>query len=213
MGVVRFHVAVSLDGFVAGPHQSLDDPIGVGGLALHEWVFELAAWRQAQGQDGGEVNASTPVIEEAQAGIGATVMGRNMFGGGHGPWSEDPSWDGWWGEEPPYHGPVFVLTHHPRSPLAMQGGTTFTFVTDGAAAALERAKEAAAGRDVLIGGGASTIQQYFSAGSVDSFELHLVPILLGEGERLFEGLGDLQLRQERAIQAPGVTHLRYRVEN
>jgi dihydrofolate reductase len=212
VNTVRFQVAVSLDGFIAGPDQDEEDPLGVGGLALHEWIFTLEAWRRQQGLEGGEVNASTPVMEEAQANVGATVMGRNMFGGGPGPWRADPSWNGWWGDNPPYHSPVFVLTHHPREPLAMEGDTTFVFVTDGIESALERAREAAGSHDVLIGGGAHAIQQYLGAGLVDEFELHVVPLLLGRGERLFDGVGDhLALKQVRAVEAPGVTHIKYRL--
>ena len=211
MGTFRFQLAVSLDGYVAGPDQSEENPLGVGGMALHEWVFPLEAWRKQQGQEGGEVNASTPVVEEAQSNVGAVVMGRNMFGGGPGPWSEDPPWKGWWGDDPPYHTPVFVLTHHPRERLEMEGGTTFFFVTDGIEPAFKQAKRAAGGRDVLLGGGASVVQQYLAAGLVDEFELHLVPVLLGDGERLFENIGDLKVQQVRAVEAPGVTHIKYRV--
>jgi dihydrofolate reductase len=211
MSVLRFQLAISLDGYAAGPDQSEENPLGVGGLDLHGWVYGLEAWRKQQGQEGGEVNASTPVIEELQSNVGATVMGRNMFGGGPGPWSEEPPWNGWWGDNPPYHTPVFVLTHHPREPLAMEGGTTFTFVTDGIESALEQAKRAAGGQDVLLGGGANVVQQYLAAGLVDEFELHVVPILLGDGERLLENVGKLRLEQMRAIEAPGVTHIKYRV--
>ncbi|MFL5798445.1 MAG: dihydrofolate reductase family protein [Actinomycetota bacterium] len=211
MCAFRFQVAVSLDGYVAGPDQSEENPLGVGGMDLHRWVFDLEAWRRQQGLEGGEVNASTPVIEEAQSNVGAVVMGRNMFGGGPGPWSEDPLWNGWWGDDPPYHTPVFVLTHHHREPQEMEGGTTFIFVTDGIQSALDRARQAAEGRDVLLGGGADVIQQYLAAGLVDQFDLHVVPILLGEGERLLENVGDLELEQVRAIEAPGVTHIKYRV--
>ena len=157
-----------------------------------------------------DANASTPVIEEMQANVGATIMGRNMFGPRRGPWG-DPPWQGWWGDVPPFHTPVFVLTHHPREPLEMEGGTTFVFVTDGIDSAYERAKEAGGDRDVRIGGGASVIRQYLAAGLVDRFELHVVPVLLGDGERLFEGVADLGLEQVRAIEAPGVTHVTYRV--
>jgi dihydrofolate reductase len=211
MSTFRFQLAVSLDGYAAGPNQSEENPLGVGGDGLHEWIYELEAWRKQQGQEGGEVNASTPVIEEAQSNVSATVMGRNMFGGGPGPWTEDPPWNGWWGDNPPFHTPVFVLTHHPREPLEMDGATTFTFVTDGIESALEQARQAAGGLDVLLGGGASVIQQYLAAGLVDEFELHIVPILLGDGERLLENIGNLKLVQVRAIEAPGVTHLKYRV--
>jgi dihydrofolate reductase len=211
VGIVRFGVAVSLDGFMAGPDQSLEVPLGVGGEALHDWMVELEVWRRMAGQDGGLVNASTPVVEHSLTGFGAVVMGRNMFGGGRGAWAEDPPWTGWWGDDPPYHAPVFVLTHHPRDPAPMEGGTTFFFVTDGIEAALARAKEAAGDLDVLLAGGANVLQQFLAAGLVDEFELHVAPMLLGRGERLLEDVGDLRLEQVHAIEAPGVTHLRYRV--
>jgi dihydrofolate reductase len=210
MGVFRFQISVSLDGFVAGPNQSEDDPLGVGGEDLHEWIVELESWRKLHGLDGGEISASTPVVEEIQSNIGATIMGRNMFGGGPGPWTDDP-WPGWWGDNPPFHTPVFVLTHHPREPLEMKGGTTFTFVTDEIESALEQAKQAADARDVLLGGGANVAQQYLAAGLIDEFELHVVPILLGDGARLLENVGNLELEQVRAVDAPGVTHIKYRV--
>jgi dihydrofolate reductase len=211
MAKLRFNIAISLDGYVAGPEQSEENPIGVGGMRLHEWLFPLAVFQEIHGGEGGEVNASTPVVEGWFENVGATIMGRNMFGPVRGPWGDDP-WRGWWGEEPPFHCPVFVLTHHPREPLEMEGGTTFHFVTDGIEAALERATEAAAGKDVSLGGGASVARQYLAAGLVDEMELALVPVLLGAGERLFDGLGPgPQLEQLRAVEAPGVTHLRYRV--
>jgi dihydrofolate reductase len=211
MSAVRFQLSISLDGYIAGPDQSEENPLGVGGMALHEWVLPLEAWRRQHGLEGGEVNASTPVVEEVQSNVGATVMGRNMFGGGPGPWKEDPPWTGWWGDNPPFHTQVYVLTHHPREPLEMDGGTTFIFVTDGIDSALDQAKLAAGERDVLLGGGASVAQQYLVAGLIDEFELHLVPVLLGNGERLLENVGDLELEQVRAIEAPGVTHIKYRV--
>jgi dihydrofolate reductase len=211
MSTFRFQISVSVDGYVAGPDQSEENPLGVGGEQLHEWVVELEAWRKPHGLDGGQVNASTPVVDEAQSNVGATVMGRNMFGGGPGPWSEDTPWNGWWGDDPPFHTAVFVLTHHPRERLEMEGGTTFIFVTDGIESALEQAREAAGGRDVLLGGGASVIQQYLAAGLIDEFELHIVPILLGDGERLLQNVGNLKVEQVRAIEAPGVTHIKYRV--
>lgn len=211
MSIFRFQLAVSLDGFVAGPDQSEENPLGVGGMDLHDWAFKLEAWREQHGQEGGQVNASSLVVEEMQSNVGATVMGRNMFGGGPGPWSEDDPWNGWWGDNPPYHTPVFVLSHHPREPLEMEGGTTFAFVTDGIGSALDQAKQAAVGREVLLGGGANIAQQYLAAGLIDGFELHLVPILLGDGKRLLENVGDLKLEQVRAIEAPGVTHIKYRV--
>jgi dihydrofolate reductase len=187
------------------------NPIGVGGMRLHEWVFPLAAWRAPHGLEGGTVDASTPVLEAMRAGVGATLMGRNMFGGQPGPWDASKPWNGWWGDDPPFHHPVFVLTHHARPPLALKGGTTFTFVTGGVEAALDAARRAAGGRDVWLGGGASAARQYLQAGLVDEMTLSLVPVLLGAGERLFDGLGDdlHGLAFVRAIAAPGVTHLRF----
>ncbi len=210
MSRVRVHISVSADGYVAGPNQSEENPLGEAGERLHDWVVALRAWRAPHGLEGGEVNASNAVVEEAQANIGVEIMGRGKFGGGPGPWGEDP-WRGWWGEDPPFHMPVFVLTHHQREPLTLSD-TTFTFVTDGIEAALEQARAAAAGKDVTIGGGADVINQYLAAGLVDELELHVVPLLLGGGARLFDGVGpDLRLEQVRAVEAPGVTHLKYRL--
>jgi dihydrofolate reductase len=202
---------MSLDGFVAGPDPSEDDPLGKGGEQLHEWGFKLEAWRAPHGREGGEVNESTAVVEESQANVGASVMGRGMFGGGGGPWGEDP-WNGWWGDDPPFHRPVFVLTHHEREPVAMQGDTSFTFVTDGIESAIEQATEAAAGKDVTLGGGADVAQQYLAAGLIDEVNINLVPVLLGGGTRLFDNLAGADLRPEavRAIQTPDVIHLKYR---
>ena len=213
MAKLRFNISISLDGCVAGPNPSEEDPLGEGGEQLHEWATALEAWRKPHGLEGGEVNDSTPVMEESFENAGAIIIGRNMFGGGEGPWG-DEAWEGWWGDEPPFHMPVFVLTHHAREPLVKQGGTTFTFVTDGVESALEQAREAAAGRDVALGGGANVAQQYLRAGLVDEMELHVVPVFLGGGTRLFDDLGDADLRLEctRTIGAPGVTHIRYRVE-
>jgi dihydrofolate reductase len=207
---LRSQISISLDGYVAGPNQSEENPLGEGGEALHEWVVPLEVWRRPHGMEGGEVNASSAVVEEAQANVGATIMGRNMFGGGPGPWGEEP-WNGWWGDEPPFHHPVFVLTHHEREPLTLSD-TTFTFITDGIEAALAAAREAAGGEDVTIGGGADVLGQYLAAGLVDEVELHVVPLLLGGGARLFEGVGSgIALEQIRAIEAPGVAHLKYRL--
>jgi dihydrofolate reductase len=201
---------MSLDGYTAGPRQSKKNPLGIGGARLHEWALPLAAWRAPHGLEGGEVNESTPVVEESQANIGATIMGRNMFGGHPGPWDAAEPWNGWWGADPPFHHPVFVLTHHPRPPLALEGGTTFTFVTDGITAALDLARRAAGGQDVSLAGGASTAQQYLGAGLVDDMEIHLVPTLLGAGERLFDGVRDLGgLQLVRTVAAPNVTHLKF----
>lgn len=210
MSKLRFSISMSLDGYVAGPEQSVKDPLGIGGMNLHEWVFGLAAWRVRHGLEGGEVTASTSVIEESLANIGATVMGRNMFGGHPGPWAADQPWNGWWGETPPFQHPVFVVTHHPRPPLTL-ATTTFNFVTDGAAAAVEQAKRAAGSRDVTLAGGAKVAQQCLSAGLVDEMTIHLVPTLLGSGERLFERVGtDLHgLELVKTVATPQVTHLKF----
>lgn len=212
MSELRLHITMSLDGYVSGPDQSVDNPLGVGGIELHEWVFPLRAFREAHGGEGGDVNASSAVVEERQANIGAAIMGRNMFGPVRGPWP-DESWRGWWGENPPYHYPVFVLTHHPREPLEMEGGTTFYFVTDGIESALERARDAAQERDVWLAGGASVVNQYLAARLVDQIDISIAPLILGAGARLFEGLdrGTLRLEQIRAVDAPGVTHIKYEV--
>jgi dihydrofolate reductase len=208
---LRLNIAMSVDGFVAGPDQSEENPLGVGGERLHEWMLPLAAFRETHGESGGEVNESTPVVEGFFENVGAVVMGRNMFGGGPGPWRD--SWRGWWGENPPFHVPVFVITHHPREPLEMQGGTTFAFVTDGIESALQQAAEAAGGKDVSLGGGASVAQQYLRAGLLDEIEVSVATVLLGDGERLFDNLdgAHIALEQLRAIEAPGVTHIKYRV--
>ena len=202
---------MSLDGFVAGPNQSVDNPLGIGGMRLHEWVFPLKAWREMQGMEGGEVDASSKVVEESIANIGATIMGRNMFGGHPGPWDKNKPWKGWWGDDPPYHHPVFVLTHHRREPLKLEGGNTFTFVTDGITSALEQARRAARGKDISLAGGASVAQQYLKAGLVDEMEISLAPVLLGSGERLFDGVGvDLHgLELIRTVATPQVTHLKF----
>ena len=210
MSRLRLWITMSLDGFVAGPGQDADNPLGIGGMHLHEWVFPLAAWRETQGFEGGEVNESTPVVESSRANIGATVMGRNMFGGGPGPWGDDP-WGGWWGENPPYHHPVFVPTRHPREPLVCKGSPTFTFVTDGIHSALDQARRAAGGADVSLSGGAKAAQQYLVAGLVDEMVISLVPVLLESGERLFENIGnDIHgLELARTVAAPKATHLKF----
>jgi dihydrofolate reductase len=202
---------MSLDGFVAGPGQSVDNPLGIGGMRLHEWVFPLAVWRSMVGLEGGEANESSAVVEESVANIGATVMGRNMFGGHPGAWDRKNPWNGWWGSDPPFHHPVFVLTHHPREPLELEGGTTFTFVTDGIAAALDQARRAAGGKDVALAGGANAAQQYLVSGRVDEMKINLVPTLLGSGERLFDSVGgDLHgLELIRTLATPRVTHLKF----
>jgi len=211
MPKLRFKISMSLDGFVAGPSQSVKNPLGIGGGRLHEWAFQLAVFRALIGIDGGVVNESTPVVEESLANIGATVMGRNMFGGHPGPWDADKPWNGWWGVNPPFHHPVFVLTHYAREPLQLEGGTTFTFVTDGIEAALHQARQAAGGKDVSLAGGASAAQQYRAAGLVDEMEINLVATLLGSGERLFDGVGDNLhgLELVRTVAAPKVAHLKF----
>ena len=210
MSRLRCDISISLDGFVAGPNQSEENPLGEGGERLHDWVVPLAAWREAHGHEGGAVNESARILEESRENVGAGVMGRNMFGPiGGGPWRDD-EWKGWWGDEPPYRYPVFILTHHPRDPVEMQGGTTYHFVTDGIESALAQARDAAGGKDVMLWGGAEVANQYLAAGLLDELELHVVPLLLGGGARLFDGLGPaVKLEQVRAVEAPGVTHLKY----
>jgi len=210
---LRFNIAMSLDGYVAGPKQSVENPLGEGGERLHDWLFKLKTFRAIHGDSsGGEAGPNDEVLREAFGNIGATIMGRNMFGGGPGPWGKQP-WKGWWGDNPPYHHPVFVLTHHAREPLPMQGGTTFFFVTDGIESALEQARQAANGKDVALGGGANVAQQYLAARLIDELEIHVVPLLLGSGVRLFYNLdGDkVKLEPIRTIAGLGVTHLKYRV--
>ena len=209
MSSVTCQMSISLDGFVAGPNQSLENPIGEGGMRLHQWMFDTASWKRQQGETGGARGADSDVVDGLLQGNGAYIMGRKMFGGGDGQWDE--SWTGWWGDEPPYHAPVFVLTHYPRKPLPMRGGTTFTFVTEGIASALARARAAAGDKDVAIAGGASAVQQYIAAGLLDELYLHIVPVILGSGERLLQGVGDPALELVNVIASPAVTHARYRV--
>lgn len=203
---------MSLDGYVAGPNQTLDEPLGEGGEQLHEWAYHLKEFREPHGMSGGETTASSEVLAENLARTGAAIIGRRMFSGGEGPWEDDPNANGWWGDEPPFYHPVFVLTHHEREPLALEG-TTFTFVADGVESALDQAREAAGDKDVGIGGGAEAIQQYLKAGLVDELQVNVAAVLLGDGVRLFDNLGAERPRLEllRALDAPGVTHLRYRL--
>jgi dihydrofolate reductase len=204
---------MTLDGYVAGPNQSVENPLGEGGDHLHDWLFKLKTFRAIHGHmSGGETGTNDDVLREAFENIGATIMGRNMFGGGEGPWGKHP-WKGWWGDNPPYHHPVFVLTHHVREPLPMRGGTTFFFVTDGIESALKQARHAADGKDVALGGGAYVAQQYLTAGLIDELEIHVVPLFLGSGARLFDNLDgrNMKLEPMRTIAGPGVTHLKYRV--
>ncbi|MDJ0343039.1 dihydrofolate reductase family protein [Streptomyces sp. H10-C2] len=212
MPKLRVHnLAVSIDGYVAGPDQSLENPLGVGGMGLHEWAFATRTGHRMQDTDGGDEGLDDELLAQGDVGIGATIMGRNMFGPVRGPWGGD-QWTGWWGENPPYHHPVFVLTHYPHPSITMQGGTTFHFVDDGIEAALDRAKDAAEGADVRIGGGASTVQQYLRAGLIDEMHLAVVPILLGGGERLFDHLdgGPDGYECVEFVSSPGVAHVRFR---
>jgi len=211
MTKLTFDITMSLDGFIAGPNQTTEQPLGVGGERLHEWVYGLRTWREKLGLEGGATNRDSEIVEESVATTGAVIMGRGMFGGGHGPWDE--SWEGFWGDEPPYHAPVFVLTHHPREALTMKGGTTFAFVTDGITSALEQARAAAGGKNVAVAGGASVAQQYLKAGLLDEFQVHVSPILLGHGTRLFDDLGPepIGLKITRTVESPAVTHVMYTV--
>jgi len=213
MTKVMCDISMSLDGFVAAPNQTLEDPLGEGGEQLHEWVFGLVSWRKRHGLEGGTANADAEVVEETVARTGATVMGRRMFSGGAGSWEDDPNADGWWGDEPPFRTPVFVLTHHARETVTKAGGTTFIFVTDGIDVALEQARAAAGDKDVAIGGGASVVQQALKAGLLDELQIHVVPVLLDGGVRLFDDLGTegIKLESTRVIESPTVTHLKYRV--
>ena len=213
MAKVVAEISISLDGYVAGPSRSLEEPLGKGGELLHEWAVRTKTFREQHGMEGGEVNADGEMLAESVQAQGAVVMGRRMFSGGEGPWEDDPNATGWWGDEPPFHKPVFVVTHQEREPLVL-GETTFTFVTDGVAAAVEQARAvAAADRNVLVAGGAETIDEALAAGLVDELQLHVSPVLLGGGTRLFEGLGTERPRLELVSvrESPYVSHLRYRV--
>ena len=210
MPQLKLEITMSLDGFVAGPDPSLDDPLGRGGERLHEWVVRLASWRERHGLEGGEENIDSEIVAETTASVGAHIMGRRMFSGGSGPWEDDPNANGWWGDTPPFGKPVFVLTHHAREPLALEG-TTFTFVTDGIETALDLAREGAGDKDVQISGGADVAQQYLRAGLLDELQIHVAPILLGSGTRLFEDAGGVEIEQTSVVPSDRVTHLRYRV--
>jgi dihydrofolate reductase len=213
MGKLVCDITMSLDGFVAGPNATLEEPLGKDGESLHEWVVGLATWRERHGLEGGEENVDGEVVEEAQQATGAFMMGRKMFSGGAGPWEHDPNADGWWGDDPPFRVPVFVLTHHAREPVTKQGGTSYTFVTDGIEGALEQAQAAAGDKDVYLAGGASIVQQYLRARLLDELQIHVPPVLLGGGTRLLDDLGPdpAKLEKTRVIESPNVTHLRYRV--
>jgi len=209
--MLKFSIAMSVDGYVAGPNQSLEDPLCQGGRQLHEWAFATRSFRAMTGQEGGETGVDDEHAMAWSENTGAVIMGRNMFGPVRGGWG-DESWRGWWGDDPPYHVPVFVLTHHAREPVEMEGGTTFHFVTDGIEAALERAQAVAGEQDVNIGGGAEALRQYLRAGLVDAFRLHVVPVLLGAGERLFEDMdgGPAGFEIVELVSSPAVAHYVFR---
>jgi len=212
VGKVVVDISMSLDGFVAGPNPTLEEPLGEKGEELHEWVVRTNYWRERHGLEGGEEDEDSEVIREASSSVGASVMGRKMFSGGSGPWESDPRSMGWWGDEPPFHTPVFVLTHHAREPEEMEGGTTFFFVTDGIEAAIEQARAAAGEGNVAIGGGANAIQQALAAGLVDELQVHVAPILLGGGTRLFgEGADPIRLEATRVLASPRATHVKFDV--
>lgn len=214
MGKVVVNISMSVDGFVAGPNPTLEEPLGHNGEELHEWVLQTAAWREAHGYEGGEANEESELVAKGVSSTGATVMGRKMFSGGSGPWESDPRAMGWWGDEPPFHTSVFVLTHHAREPEEMEGGTTFFFVTDGIEAAVERAREAAGDRDVAVAGGANAIQQALGAGLVDELQVHVAPILLGGGTRLFgEDADPVRLEATRVLASPRATHVTFDVRS
>jgi len=216
MARVTFDITMSLDGYVAGPNMTPDQGLGEGGEQLHDWAIATMAWREEHGKTGGEENIDSDVMEESIKNVGAHIMGRRMFGG-EGEWDNkawgDKPWEGWWGDEPPFRKPVFVLTTHPREPL-IKGETTFTFVTDGIESALAQAQAAAGDKDVAIAGGASAAQQYLKAGLVDDFQVHVAPQLLGQGVRLFENLGPEppKLELTRVLHSPAVTHMRFLVK-
>ena len=213
MAKITCDLSMSLDGYVAGPNQTLEEPLGHGGESLHEWAVRLKTFRERHGMEGGEPGPDNDILEETLDASGAVVMGRRMFSGGDGPWEGDPNADGWWGDEPPFRAPVFVLTHHAREPVQKEGGTSYTFVTDGLESALDEARAAAGRKDVQIGGGASVVQQALNSALLDELNIHLVPALLGTGGvRLLEGLQPTELELTRVIESTHVTHLRYRAK-
>jgi dihydrofolate reductase len=211
MTQVTCNLSMSLDGYVAGPNQTLEEPLGRGGEGLHEWVFRVKAWREQHGLDGGETGSDNDIVRELIAASAAHVMGRRMFSGGEGPWESDPNADGWWGDDPPFRAPVFVLTHHARDPVEKKNGTSYTFVTDGLEAAIAQARAAAGDKNVQLDGGASIVQQALRAGLLDELNIHVAPVLLGDGGvRLLDGLQPAELELARVVESPHVTHLRYR---
>lgn len=212
MGKVFADISMSLDGYIAGPDATIQEPLGKGGEQLHEWVFKLAAWREPHGMAGGETGADNDIVKETTANTGAVILGRKMFSNGSGPWEHDPKADGWWGDTPPFHCPVFILTHHARETVEKKGGTSFHFVTDGIERALREAKKAAGEKDIQISGGADVIQQFIKAGLLDELQIHMSPVLLHGGVRLLDNLGHATLEKIRVIESPLVTHLKFRVK-
>jgi dihydrofolate reductase len=212
MTKLRVDITTSLDGFVAGPNRTVEQPLGEGGEQLHEWVYGLASWREDHGLEGGTTGPDDDLVKEQVAQPGAVLMGRRMFSGGEGAWESDPMGEGWWGDTPPFHMPVFVLTHHPRETLVMEGGTSFTFVTDGIESAFEQARAVAGDKDVAAAGGASIVQQCLRAGLLDELQVHVAPVLLGSGVRLFDGGERANLEIVRVVDSPTVTHVKYRVK-
>lgn len=202
-------ISMSLDGYIAGPNQTLEEPLGEGGNRLHEWAVRLESWRERHGMSGGDTGTDDDLVKESLAAQGAVLMGRRMFSGGEGPWEDDPNAEGWWGDDPPFGVPVFILTHHAREPVTKDNGTTYTFVTDGLESALDQARGAAGDKEVEVAGGATVVQQTLRAGLLDQLEIHLVPILLGGGVRLLDELEPAELKLDRVAASPTVTHLRY----
>jgi dihydrofolate reductase len=211
MSKLRLRISLSLDGYIAGPNQSVQNPLGEGGEELHQWIFPLAVWRKPHGLEGGKTDESTPVLEEELSNIGATIMGRNMFGGHPGPWDRANPWKGWWGARPPFHHPVFVVTTHARPPLEMEGGTVFHFVDASPQEALDLAREAAGDLDVRVGGGSTVVRDFLAANLIDTLHVVLVPMLLGRGVRLWDGVESVEERYDiEAVSSPsGVTHLTF----
>jgi dihydrofolate reductase len=211
MTQLRLDISMSLDGFIAGPDRTIEAPLGEGGEQLHEWIFGLASWMESHGIEGeGATGPDDDLVKEQLAQPGAVIMGRRMFSGGEGGWEDDPKAGGWWGDTPPFRMPVFVLTHHPRETLVL-GETSFVFVTDGVESAFEQARSAAAGKDVAIAGGANVVQQSLRAGLLDELQVHIAPVLLGDGVRLFAGGERAKLEVLRVVGSPTVTHIKYRV--
>jgi dihydrofolate reductase len=212
MSVVFASLSMSLDGYIAGPNPSLKDPLGVGGMQLHQWAFKLNSWQEVHGKGSGETGPEDDLAKQTISRTGAHIMGRKMYSGGSGPWESDPNAGGWWGDTPPFHASVFVLTSHAREPLPMDGGTTFTFVTDGVESALAQAKAAAGDKDVAIAGGANAVQQFIKAGLLDELNIQLIPVLLGGGTRLLDNLDPSEWEKVSVADFPLATHLKYRIK-